>query len=226
MQNVYAELAELRRLIENIVRYGTITEIDYDTQLVRVQTGGSDDEENKGNTTDWIQWNAGDAGNTTEWDPPSLGEQVTLLSPGGNLANATAYRGKYSDQYPPPSTNPTLRKKQCPDGAVFEYDHASHSLKITLPGGSSTLLKTDQYTVDAKNTVFTGDVLVQGNQTNAQNVTVNQSLSVHGQGGTGGASATFAGIPVFLEDAIIGGISFIGHRHQTQAGGGISEVPE
>ncbi|WAW09806.1 hypothetical protein NB640_11375 [Oxalobacter vibrioformis] len=44
MQDILAELAELRRLIENIVRYGTIAEINYEEKRVRVHTGGDDED--------------------------------------------------------------------------------------------------------------------------------------------------------------------------------------
>ena len=224
MQDLLADLADLRRLIENIVRYGTIAEIDYDEKRVRVHTGG-DDENSPGNTTDWIQWNA-DAGETKEWNPPSLGEQVTILSPGGIISGGTVFRGKYSDIFPSPSSNPTLHKRQYPDGAVVEYDHGSHNLKAILPGGSSTRIKTDLFVVDAQDSVFMGNVLVYGDQVNNKMMRINQSLSVLGQGSGGGASATFSGVPVFLEDIIVGDISYIGHRHQVSAIGGLTEVPE
>lgn len=225
MQDIYTELAELRRLIDNIVRYGTIAEIDYEEKRVRVHTGG-DDEVSPGNTTDWIQWSADCAGETTDWNPPSLGEQVTILSTGGIISAGTAFRGKYSDAFPAPSSSPTLHKRQFPDGAVIEYDHGSHDLKITLPGGSSTRIKTDLFVVDAQNSVFMGDVLVYGKQTNNQTLTVNQSLSVLGQGSGGGESVSIAGTVRILIDAIIGGIPFLGHRHKVPAGGGLSEEPQ
>jgi phage baseplate assembly protein V len=72
--------AEILRLLSNLLRIGYVDEIDYDARKVRVTSGE--------NTTDWISWKVDRAGTTQTWDPPTLGEQVLLASPEGELNNA------------------------------------------------------------------------------------------------------------------------------------------
>ena len=71
-------LAELARLIENLIRLGTVAEVQVEPPRVRVKTGNV--------TTAWRPWFALRAGEDREWDPPTVGEQVILFSPSGNLA--------------------------------------------------------------------------------------------------------------------------------------------
>lgn len=66
--------------------------------LYRVSTGDL--------TTDWIQWFAVCAGESSDWLAPSLGEGVMLLCPSGDPSQAVALRGFYSEDFPPLSTDP------------------------------------------------------------------------------------------------------------------------
>lgn len=61
---------ELQRLILNLVRKGTIAEVDHASAKCRVATGDL--------TTNWISWMALAAGQTRDWNPPTVGEQVLL----------------------------------------------------------------------------------------------------------------------------------------------------
>ncbi|WP_287031349.1 phage baseplate assembly protein V, partial [Pseudomonas sp. UBA6310] len=86
------QFAELARLIENLVRLGTIAEVQVTPPRVRVQTGTL--------TTAWLPWLALRAGTAKEWDPPTVGEQVVLLSPSGVLSQGVAVTGLFSDENP------------------------------------------------------------------------------------------------------------------------------
>lgn len=105
--------AELVRLLHNIIRTGVITEINTDTWEVRVQSGGL--------TTNWIRWNSGRAGKFNIWIPPSPGEQVLLLCPGGNPETAVSAGSLYSNDNPPPGTLENEMVITTPDGAEFRY---------------------------------------------------------------------------------------------------------
>ncbi|QZY90821.1 phage baseplate assembly protein V [Pantoea dispersa] len=52
--------------------------------------------------TNWINWLPLRAGSTRTWQQRSIGEQVVLLSLGGNLETAFALLASYSDAFPPP----------------------------------------------------------------------------------------------------------------------------
>lgn len=72
-----AQLTEIMRLITNLIRTGVVTEVDRENWLCRVKTGELE--------TNWISWLTLRAGNARTWWRPSEGEQVVLLSLGGNL---------------------------------------------------------------------------------------------------------------------------------------------
>jgi phage baseplate assembly protein V len=112
----------------NLIRYGTVLSVQEDPPRLVAQVGEV--------ATKPIPWLAFRAGATRHWSPPSPGEQVLLLSPGGNLGAATALTGLFSDQAPKPAegTNDNVAV-WFDDGAVLLYDRAAHLLKATLPGG-------------------------------------------------------------------------------------------
>ena len=145
--------AEILRQINNLVRYGSIAEVDVEAARVRVQTGE--------NLTDWLPWLTCRASTTTRWSPPVVGEQVLLLSPGGDINQAIALLGIYSDENPAPQNSADKEFSRLPDGTFFEYDHAQHKLTIDIMGDISLQVNGS---VDA---TITGDLTgtVNGNLT-------------------------------------------------------------
>lgn len=117
-----AHLDTLRRL-DNLVRLGTIAAVDHDAARCRVQTGG--------NLTGWLPWLAQRAGTTRTWCPPTVGEQVIILSPSGEPAGGIVLTGLYSEQLAAPSTDIAEHIVEYPDGARIAYDHASGAMSIT-----------------------------------------------------------------------------------------------
>ncbi|SPJ33428.1 phage baseplate assembly protein V [Kushneria phyllosphaerae] len=120
---------ELARLLQNLIRLGTVAEIDHAAARVRVNTGEL--------LTDWLPWCETRAGQTRTWNPPTQGEQVLLLAPGGELAGAVVLGAINSNAHPAPSSNPNLTRWNMPDGAVIEYDHAASHLRAALPGSAA-----------------------------------------------------------------------------------------
>ncbi|WP_148250089.1 phage baseplate assembly protein V [Raoultella terrigena] len=117
------EPAELIRLLENVVRTGTVTEIDEEKWRVRVQSGGLN--------PNWMRWNAQRAGGFKVWVPPSIGEQVWFLCLGGNTDVAFIGGSLYSDDNPAPGASRTEMVVTAPDGARFRYDAADGALHVT-----------------------------------------------------------------------------------------------
>lgn len=86
---------ELGRKLENVVRRGTVHAVRGKPAGVRVQSGD--------NITDWLPWLAVRAGGVEGgrmWDAPVVGEQVVILSQGGDLAQGVALLGLASDAMP------------------------------------------------------------------------------------------------------------------------------
>lgn len=123
--NTFAELA---RLIENLIRFGTVAEVQAKPPRVRVKSGDI--------TTAWRPWINLRAGDDREWDPPTIGEQVVLFSPSGNLTQGVVLAGLFSDQIPANGDREGLHRRTYRDGAVIEYDSIAHHLRATLPGSA------------------------------------------------------------------------------------------
>ena len=116
-------IAELLRLLENIARTGTVTEIDETNARVRVQSGGLE--------TTWLRWNTQRAGAFKVWVPPSVGEQVWFLCLGGNTDVAFIGGSLYSDDNPAPGVSRNEMVVTAPDGATFRYDAEVGALQVT-----------------------------------------------------------------------------------------------
>lgn len=145
-------LAEIARLLSNLFRVGNVADIDYAARKVRVSSGEL--------TTDWISWQVGRAGSTQTWDPPTVGEQILLLSPEGELNNAIVLMSLYSDDHDAPSSDPNKHVRLYPDGARIEYDFGTGALTAT--GINTATLQVSQLTtVDCPLTVFKGKVVVE-----------------------------------------------------------------
>lgn len=116
------DIAELLRLLENIVRTGTVTEIDEEKWRVRVQSGGLD--------SNWLRWTAQRAGAFKVWVPPSVGEQVWFLCLGGNTDVAFIGGSLYSADNPAPGASRNEMVVTAPDGATFRYDAEAGALQV------------------------------------------------------------------------------------------------
>lgn len=83
---------DILRLLRNLIRIGTVSAVDLDNGLCRVETGG--------NLTDWLNWLTCRAGRTRSWSAPSVGEQVLIFALGGELDTAFVLCGIFSDYFP------------------------------------------------------------------------------------------------------------------------------
>lgn len=131
---------DIQRLVRNLIRIGTVSEVDLDRGLCRIATGG--------NLTDWLNWLSGRAGGARTWWAPSVGEQVLVLSPGGELDTAFVLPGIFSDAHPAPSVSAQAAHITFPDGAVIEYEPAEGALKA-VGIKSATIDATEQVNVTA-----------------------------------------------------------------------------
>ncbi len=150
-------IAEILRLLENLIRFGTVAEVRHAPPRVRVKTGEL--------TTTWLPWLAFRAGADQEWDPPTVGEQVLLLSPSGQLANGVAITGLFSDNIPANGDRAGLHRRTYSDGAVIEYDSKSHHLSAVLPAGGTTDIVSDGGIHIVGPITHEGDYTQTGNQT-------------------------------------------------------------
>ncbi|MCO4855548.1 phage baseplate assembly protein V [Herbaspirillum sp. WGmk3] len=196
------DLSELVRTIPNLIRTGKIAEINADKVRVRLSPTL---------LTTWLQWIALRAGDVIEWCPPSVGEQVIVFSPNGDLTQGKVLAGLFSAESPAPQTSLNIRAIHYPDGAVVLYDFGKHSLSAILPAGSSALVKADAVTADAPQTTCTGNVTIKGNLVVEGFSALNNGAKV--QGGDGGAAMVINGEVNATGDVKAGNISLRTHPH-------------
>ncbi|WP_421684474.1 phage baseplate assembly protein V [Stutzerimonas urumqiensis] len=153
-------ITDLLRRLDNLIRLGTIAAVDHQAARCTVSTGGL--------SVPNLPWLALRAGSSSDWDPPTVGEQCILFSPSGEPALGIALVGLYSQQRPAPSNSATVRRRKYPDGAVIDYDHATHTLSATLPAGGKAQL------------VAPGGVTILGNVDITGTVTVSEDVLAAG----------------------------------------------
>ena len=162
------DLAALARLLENLIRFGVIAAVQMEPPRVQVTTGKL--------TTAWLPWLALRAGADREWDPPTIGEQVMLVSPSGQLANGIAVTGVFSDHIPANGNRPGLHRRTYADGTVIEYDSVAHHLNATLAdGGTTNLISTGGINLVGDIT-HQGDYIQTGNQIVTGRVDVSEDV--------------------------------------------------
>lgn len=196
------DLSELVRTIPNLIRSGKIAEINADKVRVRLSPTL---------LTTWLQWIALRAGDVIDWCPPSIGEQVIVFSPNGDLTQGKVLAGLFSAESPAPQTSLKIRSIHYPDGAVVLYDFGKHSLSAILPAGSSALVKADAVTADAQQTTCTGNVTIKGNLVVEGFSALNNGAKV--LGGDGGAAIVIEGDVTATGDIKAGDISLRNHPH-------------
>lgn len=188
------DFAALSRMLENLIRFGVIAAVQMEPPRVQVKTGSL--------TTAWLPWLALRAGAAREWDPPTIGEQVILFSPSGQLANGVVITGLPSDHTPANGNRPGLHRRTYADGAVIEYDSVEHHLSAILPESGTTSL------VSKGGINIIGPINHQGdyNQTGNQNV---------------------IGLVTVSKDVVAAGISLVKHPHGgVMPGSGKTGKPE
>lgn len=166
------DLATLARLIESLIRLGTIAAVQMKPPRVQVKTGEL--------TTGWLPWIAPRAGADREWNPPTVDEQVILFSPSGQLGNGIVLTGLFSDHIPPNGDREGLHRRTYRDGTVIEYDSVDHHLNATLAeGGTTHLISTGGIHIVGPIT-HEGDYTQTGNQTVTGQVTVSEDVIAAG----------------------------------------------
>lgn len=181
---------------EEMVRFGTVSSVDLAAGRIVVQSGEVE--------TSSIRWVETRAGKTRTWSPPSVGEQVLLLCPSGEIAGAIAFRGVSQEAFPYPGNS--LRELiQFDDGAVIAYDPEAHQLDVELPDGATIVVKsTGGVSIDAS----TGGLSIKGD------VAIEGDVSIEGKVDATG-------------DVKAGDISLQQHKHGgVTAGGGTTGLPQ
>lgn len=186
------------RQLANLIRFGTVQTVA--GKRVQVKIGGL--------LTRPLPWVSTRAGQTKSWSSPTVGEQVVVLSPNGDLGAGVVIGSIFCDAYDAPNeANANTVLIAFGDGAVVLYDQVAHLLKGTLPAtGRVEITAPGGFT-------FIGDVDINGQLSVSQAATFEQTLH---------ASQAITSDT----DVKAGDISLKNHPHdKVQPGSGISGKP-
>lgn len=149
-------LAELERRVENMQRHGTVAEVDAATSRVRLVIGGTEEEPM---LSPWVR-PAQMAGALKVHALPSVGQTMTLFSPGGEMAAGVAVPFTWSNANEAPSDS--AEENVVTFGSV-RIELTGEGLKITAGGtvvditGDGVAIEGDDLT---HNDIFIGDTHV------------------------------------------------------------------
>lgn len=201
--NLMFQIAELTRRLHNILRVGTVSEVDTAKARARVAIGEL--------LTDWLPWYEPAAGNTRTWRAPSVGEQVMVLSPSGELRGGTILRGLNRTDFPAPSADEAVDLIRYRDGTTLRYDAAAHKLVAEVQG-SVELTATGTLTATVSG---------------AARIETAAALTLKGASITLDGPVTATSTIDAQDDVTGGGISLINHVHGgVQTGGSKTSKPE
>ena len=142
--------ADNNRRIENLIRFGTIAEVDLSAAKAKVQSGGI--------LTDFLPFLTLRTGSTVTWSPPTVGEQCVILAMSGELTTACILVGLYTQN------EPSIKSAQITAAKVIKIDCPIVNIKgnVNIQGA----ITTSDNGGTAGNITISGSVKVKGNINN------------------------------------------------------------
>jgi phage baseplate assembly protein V len=171
--------------LSTLIRYGRVATVTYDPPRVTVRYGNPEDE-GGGAVTPPIRWAHVRSGRTRSWSPPSEGEEVIVLAPGGQIGAAVALCGLTNEDHPPAGTGPET-VDEYEDGARIGYDAQAHALTAILPAGATAVVEAPGGLTIRGPVRFEGDVDFAGDSVTHGGVNIGKG---HHHGGVQPGSGT------------------------------------
>lgn len=157
--------------LASLIRIGTVLEVDLAEARCVVRFGDPDDPAPA--QTGPIRWLTPRAGLTRVWSPPSVGEQVLLVSPDGQIGAAVAITGIVQDAFPPLGST-TAEMIEFADGARITYDPEASALTAELPAGGTAEIVADG------GITLRGDVTIEGKVSVSKTLTAAEDVIADG----------------------------------------------
>lgn len=206
-------IAEIKRLISNLVNFGTISETKSaeGKALARVKLANRE--------TDFLPIASFSNSFKTHYIPARVGEQVVVFSPFGEANGGFILRSIFNKSSKEPiGSNDHTEVILYEDGTRFSYDTKAKELKIeasdkiTIVCNAATVTAS---TVDITATTSnTGDVTINGKLTVTDLITGNSGLSI-----SGGPGASIDGNIITTGNITDSKGDLTGHSHSDSDGG-------
>lgn len=199
--------ADINRRLENLIRFGTIKTVN-PSKPIPLVTVDLDDI-----VTPEIRFFNARSGDDSTWDPPSLDEEVMVISPCGEIGpTSVVFYGLYNNEHPVPSDDLNKKIRVFADGCVIAYDISAHQLSAILPSGGKAIVTADGGITVNGDTTINGNLQINGSTAMTGNNTVGGSQLVQGSSHSTGTFSTEA-------DVKAGSISLKEHKHPGDSGG-------
>lgn len=199
--------ADINRRLENLIRFGTIKTVN-PSKPIPLVTVDLDDI-----VTPEIRFFNARSGDDSTWDPPSLDEEVMVISPCGEIGpTSVVFYGLYNNEHPSPSDDLNKKIRVFADGCVIAYDISAHQLSAILPSGGKAIVTADGGITVNGDTTINGNLQINGSTAMTGNNTVGGSQLVQGSSHSTGAFSTEA-------DVKAGSIGLKEHKHPGDSGG-------
>lgn len=163
-----AVVTELQRRLANVVKAGTVEECDFAKARVRVRFGEI--------ITAWLPMCGQRAGGVKVWSPLTVGEQVIVLSPSGDLSTGLVMPGTYSDANPSPGDAGDQFRIEFPDGAKLFYDTEGGTLNFESP--ATVKIKAPSIELEADGIIFKGPVTQTGGDITSDSDVIASTVSL------------------------------------------------
>lgn len=132
---------ELHRLLSNIAREGRVEQVRTGNPArCRVRTGEL--------LTTWVRWlslASGGAQQTRHWRAPAVGEPCLLIAPGGDLAQAVALVGLFSEDMPQASESADVERHDF--SATDHWEHNRNSSALVFEIAASIVLRVGESSI-------------------------------------------------------------------------------
>ncbi|EHU2214543.1 TPA: phage baseplate assembly protein V [Acinetobacter baumannii] len=199
--------ADINRRLENLIRFGKIKTVNPSNPIPLVTVDLDDI------VTPEIRFFNACSGDDSTWDPPSLDEEVMVISPCGEIGpTSVVFYGLYNNEHPAPSDDLNKKIRVFADGCIIAYDIAAHHLSAILPSGGKAIVTADGGITVNGDTTINGNLQINGSTAMTGNNTVGGSQLVQGSSHSTGAFSTEA-------DVKAGSISLKEHKHPGDSGG-------
>jgi phage baseplate assembly protein V len=114
-------LADIARRLTQIVRYGVVDEVDYENAKVKVKI--------EENVTGWRPW----VTQSNVWNPPKIGEQVTVLSPNGEFEQSVVLPAMYDSVNAAVSSKDDVVEVKLDTDCLIAFQKQDGDLRVELP---------------------------------------------------------------------------------------------
>lgn len=159
-----AAATDTERRIANTVLIGTVSHID--GRKYRVTAGGI--------TTGWLKYGGARSGALRIWSPLTVGEQVVVLSPSGDLAQGVIVGSIESSAYPSPGSDGQTINVVFPDGSTIDFGGGNLSFET----GAAVKIKAASIEMEAGAITIKGPVNQSGGDITAATDVIGGGISL------------------------------------------------